>query len=73
MIDIQEVQDLTQEAVERMREQAILTLINNQEVYVAKWLLQNPYEKVGDYQLVFSEGKEPGEVYRVSMEKKVNV
>ncbi|WCO82176.1 hypothetical protein vBPpSSYP_194 [Pseudomonas phage vB_PpS_SYP] len=73
MIDVQDVQDLTQEAIERMREQAILTLINNQEVYVAKWLLQNPYEKVGDYQLVFAEGKEPGEVYRVSMEKKQNV
>lgn len=68
---IQDVAAMTEEAIAHMRDQAILTLINNQEVYVAKWLLQNPYAKISDYQLVFSEGKEPGEVYRVSMEKKV--
>lgn len=81
MINVDEVVELaktapprepTQEEMEAMRQTAINALINNQECYVAQWILQNPYARISDYQLVFAEGQ-PGEIYRVSMEKKTNV
>lgn len=72
MIDTNAVKEMTQEAMQEMRDKATMVLINNQEVYVAQWILQNPFLKVSDYYLCFREG-EPGELYRVSMEKKPDV
>lgn len=73
MIDTPAIVDMTQEQIEKMREVALMTLINNQECYVAQWILQNPFLKVSDYYLHFQWDDNSRTGYRVTMEKKPNV
>lgn len=54
---------------ERLREQAMAFLYNNQECYVAQWILQNPFAKVEDYALKFVYNDQSLMGYTVTMEK----
>lgn len=73
MIDTSAIAEMTQEQMQKMRDTATMTLINNQECYVAQWILQNPFLKVSDYYLHFQYDENSNTCYRVSMEKKPNV
>lgn len=73
MIDTEMVKDLTQEQMQKIRDQATMVLINNQECYVAQWILQNPFLKMSDYYLKFEPEQGNINVYKVSMEKKPDV
>lgn len=73
MIDTPAIAEMTQEQMQKMRDTATMTLINNQECYVAQWILQNPFLKVSDYYLHFQYDANSNTCYRVSLEKKPNV
>lgn len=54
---------------EQLRKQAIEFLYNNQECYVAQWILQNPFAKIDDYKLKFEYNDQSLMGYTVTMEK----
>lgn len=65
-----EINEFTREKMDELRNQAMHTLMVNQECFVAQWILQNPFEKISDYQLVFN-NDDPTNIYSVRMEKVV--
>lgn len=69
MIDVEGIVDDTKERIEAMRQQAMHTLMINQECFVAAWIMQNPFEKVSDYMLKFYPEEGNPNVYGVRMEK----
>lgn len=73
MIDTAHIQNVTQEQMQKMREQAMMTLVTNQECYVAQWILQNPFLDISQYYLHFEYDAGSQTCYKVSMEKKPNV
>lgn len=66
-----EAVELTQQQIEEMRDRAMRVLVANQEVFVAQWIMQNPFAKISDYELKFYQD-DPECVYSVRMEK-INV
>lgn len=48
-------------------------LYNNQECYVAQWILQNPFVNIGDFRLKFVYNDKTLMGYTVEMEKIENV
>lgn len=68
---------LTQEETvakrEALRNQAMKFLLENQETYVAQWILQNPFAKIEDYRLKFVYNDKSMLGYTVEMEKIENV
>lgn len=58
---------------EQLRNQAMKFLYDNQECYVAQWILQNPYANIADYTLKFVYNDESLMGYTVTMEKIENV
>lgn len=78
MIDSMEITNATKEALllqkqifderDRLVEKAKRTLFNNQECYVAQWILQNPDANMSDYELHFRWNDANG--YNVYMEKR---
>lgn len=52
-----------------LRKQAMKFLYDNQECYVAQWILQNPYANPQDYRLKFVYNDESRMGYTVEMEK----
>lgn len=58
---------------QQMQNQAMIFLMENQETYVARWILQNPYANISDYRLkfVYSDTSHTG--YTVEMERIENV
>lgn len=64
---------LTQEELaakrEALRNQAMKFLMENQETYVAQWILQNPYAQMDDYRLKFVYNDSSMLGYTVEMEK----
>lgn len=69
MIDTQDLQEVTFEKMQEFRDRAVQTLINNQECYVAQWVLQNPFAKMSEYMLRFYPEEGNPNVYGVRMEK----
>lgn len=69
--------ELTQEEMgakrEALRNQAMKFLMENQETYVAQWILQNPYAQIDDYRLKFVYNDSSMLGYTVEMEKIENV
>lgn len=57
----------------QMRQLAIKTLYENQECFVAQWILQNPYANPEHYALKFVYHDESLSGYSVTMEKLPNV
>lgn len=64
---------LTQEEMaakrDALRNQAMKFLMENQETYVAQWILQNPYAQINDYRLKFVYNDTSMLGYTVEMEK----
>lgn len=56
-----------------LRNQAMKFLMENQETYVAQWILQNPYAQMNDYRLKFVYNDQSMLGYTVEMEKIENV
>lgn len=54
---------------EQLRNQAMKFLYDNQECYVAQWILQNPYANIGHYALKFVYNDASLLGYTVTMEK----
>lgn len=54
---------------EALRKQALKFLYDNQECYVAQWILQNPFANPQDYRLKFVYNDESRLGYTVEMEK----
>ena len=54
---------------EMLRKQAMKFLYDNQECFVAQWILQNPYANIEDYALKFVYNDESLLGYSVTMEK----
>lgn len=54
---------------EAMMQQAREFLFNNQECYVAQWVLQNPFANISDYRLKFVYNDQSLMGYTVEMEK----
>lgn len=54
---------------EALRKQAMKFLYDNQECFVAQWILQNPYAEINDYRLKFVYNDESLLGYSVTMEK----
>lgn len=54
---------------DQLRKQAMKFLYDNQECYVAQWILQNPYANPQDYRLKFVYNDESRMGYTVEMEK----
>lgn len=69
MIDPVELMTQMDAKREELRQQALKVLIDNQETYVAQWILQNPGKNIEDYTLEFKwlEGDNNG--YHVKMIK----
>lgn len=69
--------ELTQEEMaakrEALRNQAMKFLMENQETYVAQWILQNPFAQINDYRLKFVYNDQSLLGYTVEMEKIENV
>lgn len=57
----------------QLRKIATQTLWNNQECYVAQWILQNPFLNPADYALKFTYNDQELSGYSVTMEKVNNV
>lgn len=57
---------------EDLMKQAREFLYNNQECYVAQWILQNPFANINDYRLKFVYNDKSLMGYSVEMEK-INV
>lgn len=68
MIDNAALNEMTKEKMQELRIKATQTLVNNQECFVAQWILQNPFENIQDYQMKFY-NDDPECVYSVRMEK----
>lgn len=73
-----EIDEMTKEAFkpidrEAMMAQARKFLYDNQECYVAQWVLQNPFANISDYRLRFVYNDESLLGYTVEMEKIENV
>lgn len=73
MIDTSAVAEMTTAQMEEMRKKAMMVLVNNQECYVAQWIMQNPFLQVSDYYLHFEYDEGSENFYKVSMEKKPDV
>lgn len=58
---------------EQLAAQARAFLYNNQECYVAQWVLQNPFANISDYRLKFVYNDHTLMGYTVEMEKIENV
>lgn len=61
---------------EALKQQAMQVLVDNQETYVAQWILQNPTTNIDEYTLEFKwlEGVGGGyQVRMVKIEENVNV
>lgn len=62
-----------QESVGKTREELVAQarnfLFNNQECYVAQWILQNPFANISDYRLKFVYNDHTLMGYTVEMEK----
>lgn len=69
MLDSESVRELTNEQLQEYRDRAMKTLIQNQECYVAQWILQNPFANMNDYMLKFYPEEGNPNVYGVRMEK----
>lgn len=54
---------------EELMQQAREFLYNNQECYVAQWILQNPFANISDYRLKFMYNDSSLMGYSVEMEK----
>lgn len=54
---------------EELAAQARAFLFNNQECYVAQWILQNPFANISDYRLKFVYNDHTLMGYTVEMEK----
>jgi len=54
---------------EQLRNQAMKFLYDNQECYVAQWILQNPYANISHYALKFVYNDSSLLGYSVTMEK----
>jgi hypothetical protein len=54
---------------EQLRNQAMKFLYDNQECFVAQWILQNPYANIGQYALKFVYNDSSLLGYSVTMEK----
>lgn len=54
---------------EALRKQALKFLYDNQECFVAQWILQNPYAEISEYSLKFVYNDESHLGYSVTMEK----
>lgn len=72
MIDIP-VDEITHafqpKSAEELRAQAMKFLYDNQECYVAQWILQNPFANPADYALKFTYNDQSMLGYSVTMEK----
>lgn len=66
-------QELEKPTQEQLRNQAMKFLYDNQECYVAQWILQNPYANIADYTLKFVYNDKSLMGYQVTMEKIENV
>lgn len=62
---------LTKPDPAEIRRQATKVLIDNQECFVAQWILQNPFENIKDYKLSFRyyDENHPEHGYHVKMIK----
>ena len=69
MIDPIELMNRMEEKREELRKQAQKVLIDNQETYVAQWILQNPTANISDYHLEFQWLEGVGGGYKVRMVK----
>lgn len=54
---------------EALRQQAMKALYDNQECFVAQWILQNPFANPKDYRLKFVYNDKSMLGYSVTMEK----
>lgn len=55
--------------MEELRAKATRFLLENQECYVAQWILQNPFVNISDYKLNFQYNPTSEMGYTVTMEK----
>lgn len=58
---------------ETLRAKAMKALYDNQECFVAQWIIQNPFENPADYTLRFTYNDKSLNGYDVTMEKIKNV
>lgn len=68
-----EAQKLATKTREELVAQARKFLFDNQECYVAQWILQNPFANITDYRLKFVYNDRTLMGYTVEMEKIENV
>lgn len=68
-----EAQKLAGQTREQLAAQARQFLFDNQECYVAQWILQNPFANITDYRLKFVYNDHTLMGYTVEMEKIENV
>lgn len=76
MLTISETENIFTEQVElrqKLVEQARKFLYDNQECYVAQWILQNPYADIKQYRLKFVYNDASRSGYSVEMEEIENV
>lgn len=72
MLNPSETQALFQSEAHRVtdiRNKALRALYENQECFVAQWILQNPFEQMSDYRLKFIYDETSDLCYTVEMEK----
>lgn len=74
LIDPSEITDIVEQASkpidrEAMMNQARKFLYDNQECYVAQWIIQNPYADISQYRLKFVYNDQSMLGYTVEMEK----
>lgn len=62
-------QDVVKQTPEQLRNQALKFLYDNQECFVAQWVIQNPYANINDYKLKFVYNDKSLMGYTVEMEK----
>lgn len=67
--EILKAQQLVGKSREEMMAQARKFLYDNQECFVAQWVLQNPFANINDYRLKFVYNDESLMGYTVEMEK----
>lgn len=73
-----EIEKITEHAFKPVDREAIMQqarkfLYDNQECYVAQWVIQNPYADINNYRLKFVYNDESLLGYTVEMEKIDNV
>lgn len=69
MFEVASPQQNENDRREALRKQAMKFLYDNQECFVAQWILQNPYAEINDYRLKFVYNDESLLGYSVTMEK----